>query len=295
METLSNAKIESILSLTGNNKCFECESPEVDWVSFPAAVFICHNCGRRHKEFKFKPTLKSLSVSEFTSHEIKKMNLGGNARYHTLMDEYKISLKEPNIEYKYQTVISLYYFRLLEIQVRKIENDFGADEEYNKILNERPTYDVGSQPSQGFVVNEGNIYPIQDGDNNNGNINNGNINDKYKTGSTLGGWLGYFGDQLNNVTEYFGINNVINNASNSINNTLENYHIKDTLNKAVDYTKSAGGYIVDKAKEISQNPVVNETKERITQTFGELKDTAINMIKNATDNINNNQNHNHNQ
>ena len=295
METLSNAKIESILSLTGNNKCFECESPEVDWVSFPAAVFICHNCGRRHKEFKFKPTLKSLSVSEFTSHEIKKMNLGGNARYHTLMDEYKISLKEPNIEYKYQTVISLYYFRLLEIQVRKIENDFGADEEYNKILNERPTYDVGSQPSQGFVVNEGNIYPIQDGNNNNGNINNGNINDKYKTGSTLGGWLGYFGDQLNNVTEYFGINNAINNASNTINNTLENYHIKDTLNKAVDYTKCAGGYIVDKAKEISQNPVVNETKERITQTFGELKDTAINMIKNATDNINNNQNHNHNQ
>ena len=295
METLSNAKIESLLSLTGNNKCFECESPEVDWVSFPVAVFICHNCGRRHKEFKFKPTLKSLSVSEFTSHEIKKMNLGGNARYHTLMDEYKISLKEPNIEYKYQTVISLYYFRLLEIQVRKIENDFGADEEYSKILNERPTYDVGCQPSQGFVVNEGNIYSIQDGNNNNGNINNGNMNDKYKTGSTLGGWLGYFGDQLNNVTEYFGINNVINNASNSINNTLENYHIKDTLNKAVDYTKSAGGYIVDKAKEISQNPVVNETKERITQTFGELKDSAINMIKNATDNINNNNNPNNNQ
>ena len=132
METLSNAKIESILTLTGNNKCFECESPEVDWVSFPAAVFICHNCGRRHKEFKFKPTLKSLSVSEFTPHEIKKMNLGGNARYHTLMDEYKISMKEPNIEYKYQTVRSLYYFKLLEIQVKKIENEIGADEEYNK-------------------------------------------------------------------------------------------------------------------------------------------------------------------
>ena len=39
---------------------------------------------------------------------------------------------DSNIEYKYQTVISLYYFKLLEIQVRKIENDFGADEEYNK-------------------------------------------------------------------------------------------------------------------------------------------------------------------
>ena len=143
MEALSSAKIESILSLTGNNKCFECEDPNVDWVSFPAAVFICLNCGRRHKEFKFKPILKSLSVSEFSQHEIKKMNLGGNARYHTLMDEYKVSLKEPNIEYKYNTVISLYYFRLLEIQVNKIENNIGADEQYNKILGERPTYEIG--------------------------------------------------------------------------------------------------------------------------------------------------------
>ena len=53
-ETLSNAKIESILSLTGNNKCFECDNSEVDWVSFPATVFICINCCRRHKEFKTK-------------------------------------------------------------------------------------------------------------------------------------------------------------------------------------------------------------------------------------------------
>ena len=290
METLSNAKIESILTLTGNNKCFECESPEVDWVSFPAAVFICHNCGRRHKEFKFKPTLKSLSVSEFTPHEIKKMNLGGNARYHTLMDEYKISMKEPNIEYKYQTVISLYYFKLLEIQVKKIENEIGADEEYNKILGERPTYDIGGQPSQGFIVNDGNINLIQDV-----GVDNGNNKDKYKTDSTLGGWLGYFGDQLNNMTEYLGINNALNSASNTINNTLENYHLKDTFNKAVDYTKKGGEYIVDKAKEISQNPMVNETKEKITQTIGGLKDTAMNMIKNATDNINNNINNNNNQ
>jgi hypothetical protein len=41
METLSNAKLETILSLTGNNKCFECDSPDVDWVSFPSTVFLC--------------------------------------------------------------------------------------------------------------------------------------------------------------------------------------------------------------------------------------------------------------
>ena len=277
MEALSSAKIESILSLTGNNKCFECEDPNVDWVSFPATVFICLNCGRRHKEFKFKPILKSLSVSEFTQHEIKKMNLGGNARYHTLIDEYKISLKEPNIEYKYNTVISLYYFKLLEIQVNKIENNIGADEEYNKILGERPTYEVGRQLSQGFVINEGNINKeiVVDNENNN----------KYKTNSALGEWLGYFGDQIVNMTEYIGLNNVITKASDQINNTLENYNLKNTINKAVDYTKTAGGYVIDKAKEISQSQIVNDTKEKISQSFEGIKNK-----NNNNNNINNENN-----
>ena len=282
MEPLTNAKIESILSLTGNNKCFECEDPNVDWVSFPATVFICLNCGRRHKEFKIKPILKSLSVSEFTQHEIKKMNLGGNARYHTLIDEYKISLKEPNIEYKYNTVISLYYFKLLEIQVNKIENNIGADEEYNKILGERPTYEVGRQLSQGYIINEGNINKGIEVDNEN--------NNKYKTNSALGEWLGYFGDQIVNMTEYIGLNNVITKASDQINNTLENYNLKNTINKAVDYTKTAGEYVIDKAKEISQSQIVNDTKEKITQSFEGIKNTAMNMVKNNNNNNINNEN-----
>ena len=282
MEPLSNAKIDSILSLTGNNKCFECEDSNVDWVSFPAAVFICLNCGKRHKEFKFKPILKSLSVSEFTQHEIKKMNLGGNARYRTLIDEYKISLKEPNIEYKYNTVISLYYFKLLEIQVNKIENNIGADEEYNKILGERPTYDVGRQLSQGYVINEGNIIKEVEIDNDN--------NNKYKTNSALGEWLGYFGDQIVNASEYIGLSNVISKASDQINNTLENYNLKNTINKAVDYTKSAGEYVIDKAKEITQSQIVNDTKEKIAQSFDGIKNTAINMVKSNNNNSNSNNN-----
>ena len=269
MESLSSTKIESILSLTGNNKCFECENPNVDWVSFPASVFICLNCGRRHKEFKFKPILKSLSVSEFTPHEIKKMNLGGNARFHTLMNEYKISLKEPNIEYKYQTFISLYYFKLLEIQVKKIENAEGADLEYNKILGEKPTYDIGRQISQqGFINNNMNqIQEVSSGENNKNNNN-------YKVDSSLGGWLGYFGDKINNVTEYFGINSVLQNASSS----MENFKIKDTINKAVDYTKSATDYIIDKAKEVSQSEFVTETKEKVSQVYNDTMN-IINYFK----------------
>lgn len=272
METLTNAKIESILSLAGNNKCFECESPDVDWVSFPASVFLCLNCCRRHKEFKIKPKLKSISVSEFTQHEIKKMNLGGNARFLSLMNEYKVSLKEPNIEYKYQTVIALYYYKLLEVQVSKIENSKGADEEYNKILGERPTYELGCQISQGFVLNDGNN---NEQGNNNSN-NEGGTN--YKTDSTLGGWFGYFGDKINNMTEFIGLNAVINNASTGFNNSLERFGIKDSVDKAIDYSKSAGEYVVDKAKEVSQSSVVVETKEKLGQMVQNIKDTSSNFI-----------------
>ena len=276
METLSNVKIESILSLSGNNKCFECESPEVDWVSFPAAIFICLNCGRRHKEFKFKPILKSLSVSEFTQHEIKKMNLGGNARYHALLDEYKISMKEPNIEYKYQTMISKYYFKLLETQVNKIENNIGADDEYNKILGERPTYDIGRQFSEGFITKEGDeIEEVKESNEIKGNNDNKD--------SSLGSWLGYFGDKINSATEYLGINNAIHNVSNKINNSIENFSLKDTIDKAVDYSKTAGEYVLDTAKKIAENQIYYNAKEK----FGPLTDKAIKMVKDVTSNNNN--------
>lgn len=277
METLSDVKIESILSLSGNNKCFECESPEVDWVSFPAAIFICLNCGRRHKGFKFKPILKSLSVSEFTQHEIKKMNLGGNARYHALLDEYKISMKEPNIEYKYQTMISKYYFKLLETQVNKIENNIGADDEYNKILGERPTYDIGRQFSEGFITKEGDeIEEVKESNEIKGNNDNKE--------SSLGSWLGYFGDKINSATEYLGINNAIHNVSNKINNSIENFSLKDTIDKAVDYSKTAGEYVLDTAKKIAENQIYYNAKEK----FGPLTDKAIKMVKDVTSNNNNN-------
>ena len=277
METLSNVKIESILSLSGNNKCFECESPEVDWVSFPAAIFICLNCGRRHKEFKFKPILKSLSVSEFTQHEIKKMNLDGNARYYTLLDEYIISMKEPNIEYKYQTMISKYYFKLLETQVNKIENNIGADDEYNKILGERPTYDIGRQFSEGFITKEGDeIEEVKESNEIKGNNDNKD--------SSLGSWLGYFGDKINSATEYLGINTAIHNVSNKINNSIENFSLKDTIDKAVDYSKTAGEYVLDTAKKIAENQIYYNAKEK----FGPLTDKAIKMVKDVTSNNNNN-------
>ena len=261
MEILSNSKIENILSITGNNLCIECESQNVDWVSFPFSVFLCLNCCKRHKEFKIKPTLKSLSISEFTPQEIKSMSIGGNTRFISLMNEYKISLKEPNIESKYRTIIALYYYRLLQIQVKKIEKKEGADEIYNKILKEKPNYEIGK------IIPENLNKYIQDEEEENN-----------KNNSTFNQWFGFLGEKLNNISE------VINSASNHISNTMEDYGIKDKLNKAIDYSKMAGGYVIDKAKEVSNTPIIIETKEKLSQMIDEVKNSAINIINKKEEN-----------
>jgi hypothetical protein len=121
------------------------------------------------------------------------------------------------------------------------------------------------------VLNNGN-------NNEQGNNNSNNDGTNYKTDSTLGGWFGYFGDKINNMTEYIGLNAVINNASNGFNNSLERFGIKDSLDKAIDYSKSAGEYVVDKAKEVSQSSVVVETKEKLGQMVQNIKDTSTNFI-----------------
>jgi hypothetical protein len=68
---------------------------------------------------------------------------------------------------------------------------------------------------------------------------------------------------------------------------MDRLGIKDSLNKAVDYSKSEGEFVLDKAKEVSQSPMVAEAKEKISHVVDEVKDSAMNMIKkNPGDNKN---------
>ena len=60
---------------------------------------------------------------------------------------------------------------------------------------------------------------------------------------------------------------------------MDRLGIKDSLNKAVDYSKSAGEFVVEKAKEVSQAPIVVDAKEKISHVVDEVKDSAMNMIK----------------
>ena len=273
MITLSDDKVKSLLSLPGNNKCLECQSTSVEWVSFPTAVFLCPSCGRQHKGFAKKETIKSLSVSEFTEKELNKLSIGGNERYLSLLKEYNIPVTEPNIETKYLTFATAFYNALLEAEINKNNNLTGSEETLSTLMSKKPSSEIGPQlmgDSVDYYMELVNAVP-----------SNNNMG--------FGGFFGFIGSQIYNAAEQLGINKAYNDTKNAIDSKMNEYGIKEKVAMGYDYAKSAGEYLVDKGKEIASGPIVQGAVDKVKEGVNYVNESAINMYNQVTgNNVNNN-------
>jgi hypothetical protein len=280
MITLSDDKVKSLLSLPGNNKCLECENTSVEWVSFPTAIFLCPSCGRQHKGFSKKEIIKCLSVSEFTEKELSKLSIGGNDRYLSLLNEYNIPLSEPNIENKYLTFATAYYNALLEAEINKNDNISNSTETLNTLISKKPSSEMGPQlmgDSPDYYMELVKAVPAN--------------NDM-----GFGGFFGFIGSQIYSAAEQLGINKAYNDTKNAIDSKLNEYGIKEKVAMGYDYAKSAGGYIVDKGKEIASAPIVQGAVDKVKEGVNYVNNSAINIINNVTgNNISNDQDNNNQQ
>ena len=195
MITLSDDKVQSLLSIPGNNKCLECGKASIEWVSFPTSIFLCQSCSREHKSFKKKETIKSLSISEFTEKELSKLSIGGNDRYLSILKEYNISITEPNIENKYLTFATAYYNALLDAEINKNENSPNSEEILNLLISKKPSEELGPK----LMGDTADYYQelVE-------SVNNRN------NSSGFGGFFSFLGNQIYNVAESLGINKVYN-------------------------------------------------------------------------------------
>ena len=271
MITLSSDKINSLLSLPGNNKCLECDNTTVEWVSFPTAVFLCASCGRQHKNFKKAEIVKSLSIFEFTEKEVSKLSIGGNGRYSSLLKEYNIPLSEPNIENKYLTFATAYYNALLEAEINKNNNISHAEETLNTLISKKPNSELGPQ-----LMGDTPDYYME-------------LLKAVPTNNSIGfgGFFGFIGNQIYNAAEQLGINKVYNDTKNTLDSKLNEYGIKEKVAMGYDYAKSAGVYIVDKTKEIASSDVVQGTVTKVKEGVNYVNESATNMLNNFTGNNDN--------
>ena len=276
MITLSDDKVQSLLSIPGNNKCLECGKASIEWVSFPTSIFLCQSCSRGHKSFKKKETIKSLSISEFTEKELSKLSLGGNDRYLSILKEYNISITEPNIENKYLTFATAYYNALLDAEINKNENSPNSEEILNLLISKKPSEELGPK----LMEDTADYYQelVE-------SVNNRN------NSSGFGGFFSFLGNQIYNVAESLGINKVYNTTKDTIDNKLNEYGIKEKMAKGVDYAKSAGVYLVDKGKELANTNIVQGAVNKVKEGVNYVNDSAINMINNIN-NIGNDKNNN---
>ena len=266
MITLSDDKVQSLLSLPGNNKCLECDNTSIEWVSFPTSIFLCQKCSREHKSFSKKETIKSLSISEFSERELSKLSIGGNGRYLSILKEYNISISEPNIENKYLTFATAYYNALLEAEINKNNLIPNSEETLDLLISKKPSLELGPK----LIGDTADYYKelVESVSNNNNN----------KSG--FGGFFSFFGNQIYNVAESLGINKVYNDTKNTIDNKLNEYGIKEKVAQGVDYAKSAGGYLVDKGKEIANTNIVQGAMNKVKEGVNYVNESAINMFNN---------------
>ena len=276
MITLSNDKIQSLLSIPGNNKCLECGNNSIEWVSFPTSIFLCQSCSREHKSFSKKETIKSLSISEFTERELSKLSIGGNDRYLSILKEYNISITEPNIENKYLTFATAYYNALLDAEINKNENSQNSEEILDLLISKKPSEELGPK----LMGDTADYYKELVESVNNNNSNN----------SGFGGFFSFLGNQIYNVAENLGINKVYNDTKNTIDNKLNEYGIKEKVAKGVDYAKSAGGYLVDKGEELANTNIVQGAVNKVKEGVDFVNNSAINMINNINNIGNENKN-----
>ena len=264
MITLSADKISSLLSIPGNNKCLECDNTSIEWVSFPTSIFLCQSCSREHKSFTKKETIKCLSIDEFTENELSKLSIGGNDRFLTILKEYNIDINNPNKENKYLTFATAYYNALLEAEINKNNKISGAEETLNLLISKKPLIEVGSK----LMGDTADYYKEL--------VESANNNKK----SGFGGFFSFLGNQVYNVAESLGINKVYNDTKNTIDNKLNEYGIKDKMVKGVDYAKSAGGYLVDKGKEIANTNIVQGAVNKVKDGVEFVNNSAINLFNN---------------
>lgn len=140
MEIYSHKEIVSLLSIEGNDKCFDCGELSPTWTSINNGVFLCLKCAGVHRNFGLEiSVIRSLQIDSWDDKQIMFLKKGGNYKYQEMLIEYNLSNVD-TIELKYKTKAADFYRKKLYQNVEKEMNPLYESEEINK-----PDISVGNE------------------------------------------------------------------------------------------------------------------------------------------------------
>ena len=264
-----NPKLNEILSLESNKHCIDCNAPNPTWVSINNAVFLCPKCAKIHKTLSPEiSTVKSIEVDDFSDEEISLLKLGGNDRFLTLMTEYQITTDQ-NKEFKYHLKICEYYRMLLQCELQKDSNP----EAYEQAVKIKLAPEIALQLMDS--INSENI----NNNNNQSNIQSG-INNVLEAVSNV---FSTVGNKIQGTAQHYGIDQKLQMFSNYVSQSVKNFNdnhpeIKAAGDKAVEYAKNAGNFVVEKGKEIYNSETIQNMTHKAEEQYLSLKQKAVNAF-----------------
>lgn len=120
--------IEKLLENPHNKQCFECgirnflisfnlkkENGNIEWASINNGIFLCSNCGNKHKELGPNYSqIKPLNMNHLSLIDLLYLQTGGNNKLRNFFEGFNITNQNFTIENKYKTKASIYYRALVK-------------------------------------------------------------------------------------------------------------------------------------------------------------------------------------
>lgn len=259
----SNISFEQIVSQEGNNICNDCLQSNPRWCSVNNAVFLCSLCARKHRELPYNnSSVKSIEVNHFDEEEISLLQNGGNIRFNQLLEGYGIPLMS-SAEYKYQNNASRYYRNLL---LKKVNN--------TPLVITKPTI------VQGVLlidVNAPIFYPAEVIE----ILNQHKVElDSLKEGKNV----------FDNSLKLIG--NAFIEFKDNVKSTWNEGKFKEKFNESSEEVKkwaqNSKEFIVDKSNKVVESQLLQNIKEKTSESISKIKDKARQLMNNNNNNNNSN-------
>lgn len=128
-----------LYSIEGNNRCFDCGSPDASWASISHGIVLCLQCSGRHRSFGVSTSVvRSIDMDAWSHSQVLCMLEGGNAQLKGFFDRHNMGNDASSMtSRRYKTKAALFYRSNLVRHVVRVSKGVYKGREASRISDSK--------------------------------------------------------------------------------------------------------------------------------------------------------------